>query len=89
MFEFDPNKSRSNLEKHGIDFNVIQNLWQDPNLIEIPTRYVQEKRSVFIGRLNGKFWSVVVTVRGKKKRIISARRSRKSEVVIYEKNNRE
>ncbi|OQY29431.1 MAG: hypothetical protein B6I38_08235 [Anaerolineaceae bacterium 4572_5.1] len=29
-FEFDPNKSKSNLEKHGIDFIRAQKLWDDP-----------------------------------------------------------
>ena len=29
-FEFDPAKSESNLEKHGVDFVQAQQLWQDP-----------------------------------------------------------
>ena len=28
QFEFDPEKSRSNLEKHGIDFVDAQKLWK-------------------------------------------------------------
>jgi hypothetical protein len=35
-------------------------------------------------RLRGKHWSVVVTYRGQRVRIISARRSRKEEVALYE-----
>ena len=35
-FEFDENKSRSNFEKHGIDFYTAQGLWNDSDLIEIP-----------------------------------------------------
>ena len=29
QFEYDPNKSDSNLEKHGIDFEEAQELWND------------------------------------------------------------
>ena len=28
-FEFDPDKSQNNLEKHGIDFQGAQRLWSD------------------------------------------------------------
>lgn len=38
VFEYDDNKSQSNLVKHGIDFIEAQKLWNDPNLLEIPTR---------------------------------------------------
>ena len=37
-FEFDPAKSASNLEKHGIDFGAVQAIWQDVMRVEIPAR---------------------------------------------------
>ncbi len=83
-FEFDPAKSVSNLEKHGIDFGEIQVLWQDPMLVEIPARTTGETRWLVIGQIDGKHWSVVVTYREQRVRIISARRSRKEEVALYE-----
>lgn len=43
-FEFDPNKSESNLEKHGIDFNDAQSLWDDEPLLEIPAKNLDEPR---------------------------------------------
>lgn len=43
-FEFDPTKSAVNKEKHGIDFNEAQNLWSDPDLLEIPARTSDEKK---------------------------------------------
>jgi uncharacterized DUF497 family protein len=76
-FEFDPAKSASNLEKHGIDFTAAQALWQD-------ARTVDEARWLVIGQIGGKHWSVVVTYREQRVRIISARRSRKEEVALYE-----
>ncbi len=83
-FEFDPNKSKSNKDKHGIDFEEAKALWEDPSLLEIEARVTGESRFLVIGKIAGKHWSAVVTYRGKKVRIISARRSRKEEVELYE-----
>ena len=84
MFEFDPHKSVSNLEKHGIDFDEIQLLWNDPELIEVRAKSDNEPRFLVIGRIDDKHWSVVITYRNGNTRIISARRSRRSEVQLYE-----
>ncbi len=83
-FEFDPKKSVSNKQKHGIDFYGAQTLWGDPDLIEIPVQTIDEPRYLVIGTIEGKHWSGVITYRGDKVRIISVRRSRKEEVEIYE-----
>jgi uncharacterized DUF497 family protein len=83
-FEFDPRKSAANLIKHGIDFTAAQRLWDDPELIEIPARTIDEPRFLLIGRIDGRHWSAVVTYRTGKTRIISVRRSRKEEIALYE-----
>jgi uncharacterized DUF497 family protein len=83
-FEFDLQKSDNNKIKHKIDFNEAQELWKDPDLIEIPVRTSDEPRYLVIGKISGKHWSGVITYRGEKIRIISVRRSRKEEVDIYE-----
>ncbi len=83
-FEFDPKKSDSNKQKHGIDFHEARVLWDDPDLIEIPVQTIDEPRYLVIGTIEGKHWSGVITYRGDKVRIISVRRSRKEEVDIYE-----
>ncbi len=83
-FEFDPQKTSSNKIKHGIGFNEAQELWDDPNLIEIPVKTGDEPRYLVIGKISEKYWSAVVTYRGEKIRIISVRRSRKEEVDVYE-----
>lgn len=84
MFEFDRNKSTINKRKHGIDFVEVQLLWDDPNILEIPARTKDEPRYLLIGRIHGKHWSAVVTYREENIRIISARRSRKEEIELYE-----
>ena len=83
-FEFDPKKSAGNKQKHGLDFQDAQALWNDPDLIEIPVQTIDEPRYLVIGTIEGKHWSGVITYRGDKVRIISVRRSRKEEVEIYE-----
>ena len=83
-FDFDPAKSVSNLEKHGIDFDAVQAIWQDVMRVEIPALTVDEPRWLVVGQIDGKHWSVVVTYRGQRVRIISARRSRTEEVALYE-----
>lgn len=83
-FQFDPGKSNSNKKKHGIDFYEAQELWDDPDLIEIPIKTSDEPRYLVIGKISGKHWSGIITYRGEKIRMISVRRSRKEEVEIYE-----
>lgn len=83
-FEFDPSKSTANQEKHGIDFEEAQVLWDDVDLIEIPGRVSGESRHVAIGAIAGEHWSAVITYRGEHIRIISVRRSREEEIAIYE-----
>ncbi len=83
-FEFDENKSRTNLEKHGVDFVDAQKLWDDPDLLEIPVKTEDEPRFLIIGVIAEKHWSGVITYRGACIRIISVRRSRKEEVALYE-----
>ena len=83
-YEFDPPKSKSNKNKHGIDFLEAQALWDDPDMIEIPVRTDDEPRFLVIGKIEGKHWSGVITYHEGKVRIISVRRSRKEEMDIYE-----
>ena len=84
-FEYDENKSKQNLAKHGIDFDVAQSLWDDPRMLELPSKKATtETRFLVIGIINQKHWSAIITYRGKNIRIISVRRSRIDEVNFYE-----
>nr|WP_197075652.1 BrnT family toxin [Leptospirillum sp. Group II 'CF-1'] len=84
IFEFDDRKSRANLSKHGINFLDAQLLWNDPNLLEIPAKTEDEARYLVIGKIDGKLWSAVITYRGTNIRLISVRRSRNEEAILYE-----
>jgi len=83
-FEFDENKSHANKQKHGLDFIEAQALWEDPDRVEIPAKTIDENRFLLIGKISKIHWSVIVTYRQTRVRIISVRRSRKEEIEIYE-----
>ena len=83
-FEFDEAKSESNKAKHGLDFIEAQDLWLDDMLIEISARAQDEPRLLVIGLIAGQHWSAVITYREDRIRIISVRRSRDEEVMLYE-----
>lgn len=83
-FEYDGDKSQTNLEKHGIDFLDAQALWNDPDLLEIRAKSEDEPRFLVVGLIGQKHWSAVVTYRNGTIRLISVRRSRKREVELYE-----
>jgi uncharacterized DUF497 family protein len=83
-FEFDEQKSILNKAKHGIDFIEAQNLWNDPERIEIPAKNLDEPRYMIIGRIGKNIWSGIYTIRKKNIRIISVRKARENEKEIYE-----
>lgn len=85
-FEYDPAKSASNKDKHGIDFEEAKALWKDENLFEIDARSDEEQRYFAIGRIGELCWTAVCTLRNGRVRMISVRRSRMGEAKAYEAN---
>lgn len=83
-FEYDPNKSASNKVKHGIDFEEAKHLWDEPVVVAATDAGSDDSRTLVFGTIKGKHWTVVVTEREGRIRLISARRSRKSEEAIYD-----
>lgn len=84
QYEYDPNKSRTNKVKHGIDFEEAQALWMDKNAVVQDARSDTEPRFIVIGRIGDLFWAAFITYRGETVRIISVRRARKEEIADYE-----
>jgi uncharacterized protein len=83
IFEYDAEKSRMNSTKHGIDFETAKTLWDDPQRVEWQARSEDEERLIVVGRVGDRLWTVVITYRGDRVRIISARRAREREIEIY------
>ncbi len=82
-FEYDPQKSQSNQEKHGIDFEEAQHLWDDVNRLEVQAKSETELRFVLIAVYCDKLWAAFYTLREERIRIISVRRARKGEGRLY------
>jgi uncharacterized DUF497 family protein len=90
-FEWDENKNRINLSKHGVAFEYAQRIWDDPDhLVLIDNGSVDEERWLAIGNIG--YATIVVAVhtyRGTENdpviRIISARKATKHERTNYEK----
>lgn len=76
-FDYDPSKSRSNLERHGIDFADAQQLWDNPHVI-VPARYVtDEDRDAILGKIRNAIYVAIFTERADTVRIISCHRADK------------
>ncbi len=84
LFEWDENKNKSNLDKHGIDF-------VDASKVFLQRSYVFKSdysgndvdRHIAVGEVNQVVIAVVYTIRQKNIRIISARRARDEEKRKY------
>ena len=83
-FEWDCNKSLSNLKKHRIDFADAVSILEDERGITIPDDYPDEDRFVTIGMdLFNRILVVIYTWRANRVRIISARKATKREIRQY------
>ena len=82
-FIYDSAKSKSNLQKHGIDFEAAKGAWVDKEAVTVKAKTVDEDRFAIIAKIAGKIWIVFFTYRENKIRIISARRAQPKEARIY------
>lgn len=89
IFEWDPKKAKTNLEKHGVSFAEASTAFKDPLSLTIddPLHSNDEERFILIGiSYNNRMLVIVHTeIRGNI-RIISARKATKKERNYYETN---
>ena len=88
-FEWDENKPRTNLVKHGVSFAEAATVFGDPLSLTIPdpAHSQREDRFIILGQSHQQRLLVVVhTDRGDNIRLISARRASRSERKNYEEN---
>jgi uncharacterized DUF497 family protein len=87
-FEWDKQKSVSNLEKHGVTFEEASTVFQDPLSLTIsdPLHSLEEQRFATIGEsVEREILVVVHTQQERNIRIISAREATRKERRDYEK----
>jgi len=95
-FEWDPQKERSNLQKHKVSFRQAATIFRDPRHVSVyDDRHSQnEDRWITLGvDSSGVIQIVVHTFEQVSKqqchiRIISARKATKAEILQYEENER-
>jgi uncharacterized DUF497 family protein len=84
-FEWDLNKSAEILARHGFDFHVVAEIFEKQNYINAGTDCSDEgeERMNAVGRTRGMFITAVYTMRGDRKRIITAWKSERWEIDEY------
>ncbi len=86
-FEWDEEKAKANLKKHGIDFDEAATVFADPFSMTIPDpdHSRNDQRFVDVGSSEKDRLLVVVYVeRGERIRIISCRKATPSERRVYD-----
>ncbi len=72
-FEWDEDKRRDAIAKHGVDFRKAVLVFEGPTLTSIDDRHdYGERRLISIGRAEGEIYVVVHTPRGENTRVITA-----------------
>ncbi|MGH2373904.1 MAG: BrnT family toxin [bacterium] len=86
-FEWDPEKARRNVAKHGVSFEEAATAFGDPLSLTIfdPDHSEEEDRFILLGQTyTGRLVVVVHTDRGQNVRIISARLATRRERKAHE-----
>ena len=84
-FQWDPNKARQNVRKHGIDFADAVGAFEDPRALTRDDPHPVEDRFLTLGLdLLGRVVLVNWTSRGEEIRLISARKASPGERRQYE-----
>lgn len=83
-FEFDPKKSRLNKERHGIDLEWAEQLWNETHVV-IPAKNVSgESRYLMLAKLETRCYAAIFTLRDETIRLISCHRADGRLEKIYE-----
>jgi uncharacterized DUF497 family protein len=89
-FEWDPDKSILNFEKHGVTFDEASLAFFDPNAVEFydDLNSVDEIRFQLVGISRVRLLFVGYTVRNQGVRIITARKANAKQTKYYNEQNR-
>lgn len=84
-FEWDPAKAVANARKHGVSFEEATSIFSDPNyLLQPDAEHLDRFTAIGISGLL-RILVVVHIERGRRIRIISARKAKRQEATTYEK----
>jgi uncharacterized DUF497 family protein len=86
VYEWDENKNKANLSKHGLSFEDAEIVFSGECVTFEDDRFdYGERRLVTLGRLEGRVVVIAHTQRGENTRIISMRKANAREQEIYKK----
>ena len=84
-YEWDPDKARANIRKHGVSFVEATDVLEDEQALTIEDDYRDEERFITIGAdALGRILVVIYTYRSTAIRIISVRKATPSERKSYQ-----
>jgi uncharacterized DUF497 family protein len=83
-FEWDEDKARSNLEKHGVSFSEEATVFADPAAVYLDDGSGTDRMVVIGTSLRDRVLYVVHVERGRRDRIITARPASRAERDVYE-----
>lgn len=84
-FEWDDEKNEANIQKHGIDFQDAEQVFQKPMLVRRDERKdYGEERWIGLGKMGNLTVVIVYARRSNHVRIISVRKANRKERKIYE-----
>jgi uncharacterized DUF497 family protein len=88
-YEWDSDKEKKNILKHGVDFSTAMLVFEDPNRVLFldEAHSIDEIRWVCIAKVGDDILTIRFTIRNEKIRIIGAGRWRKG-VKLYEEKNK-
>lgn len=90
QFEWDEEKSKENIRKHGISFEAVTAVFEDPYFVQLydAAHSAQgEERIKGIGVMKGLLVAATIFTQRSRKRIISARKADKKERRYYYEQN--
>jgi uncharacterized DUF497 family protein len=90
-FEWDPKKAKYNLRKHGVSFEEAASVFGDllAAVYQDPDHSTDEQRLLIVGTsVRGRLLHIAFAQRGRRLRIISARKVTKREKQLYEEEKR-
>lgn len=85
-YEWDSDKNETNIKKHGLSFEEILDVFNDPFFIEkvdVEHSTLEEERLIGLGNINGIVILVTVFTERERIRIISSRLATKEEEAFY------
>jgi len=87
-FEWDDRKAKRNERQHGVTFELVRLVFDDPNAIDrLDLDETDEERELITGLVGGVLLTVCFVERGHRKRIISARKATNREQIDYNEAN--